>query len=647
MLEILEGLEGVLVLIDDILVHGKTQEEHDQRLSAVLKRLGEANLTLNKEKCHFSQSTVRFLGQVIDSSGIRPDPDKVKAIEKVPEPTNVGEIRRFLGMVNQMSKFAPHLAEVTSPLRALLAKGTSWVWEDSQKRAFQQAKQMLTTSPILAPFDLNLETVVSADASSYGVGAVLLQKQKEGDFKPVAYISRSMTTTEQRYAQIEKEALAFTWACERLHDYLTGLKFHIQTDHKPLVPLFSTKNLEQLPLRVQRFRLRMMRFYFTISHVPGKDLSTADMLSRAPTGDSTQDEHLRQQEVEAYVNAIMESLPATGKQLRRIAQHQQNDEACKFLTEYCASGWPQKQDLPTLVRPFHCVSSEIAVENDLLMRGSRIIIPQSLQQEMLGKVHEGHQGITKCRERARESVWWPGLSRRLEEIVKSCSKCCKAQSQRAQPMIASTLPELPWQKVGTDLFEWKGNTYLLIVDYYSRFIEVAKLNHTTAGEVITHTKSIFARHGIPEVVISDNGPQFSAKAFKDFAKAYQFSHRTSSPYYPQSNGEAERAVGTIKNLLKKADDPYQAILAYRATPLQSGYSPSELLMSRKLRTSLPCTRKHLAPAVTDIPSFQARDKHLKNRQKSNFDRRRGVRELPPLEAGERVWLPDKQRSELK
>ena len=172
-------------------------------------------------------------------------------------------------MANQLGKFVPHMAEVTAPLRALLTKGSTWVWEDSQNTSFQQVKKMLTTCPILAPFDLNLETVVSADASSYSLGAVLLQKQKGGELKPVAYISRLMTATEQRYAQVEKEALAFTWACERLQDYLVGLTFHIQTDHKPLVPLFSTKNLDELPIRIQRFRLRMMRFHFTISHVPG------------------------------------------------------------------------------------------------------------------------------------------------------------------------------------------------------------------------------------------------------------------------------------------------------------------------------------------------------------------------------------------
>ena len=187
------------------------------------------------------------------------------------------------------------------------------------------------------------------------------------------------------------------------------------------------------------------------------------------------------------------------------------------------------------------------------------------------------------------------LSKQLEELLKSCSECCKVQNQRAEPLIPSTLPKLPWQKVGTDLFEWKKNIYLLIVDYYSHFIEISQLNRTTAEDVILHTKSIYARHGIPEVVVSNNGPQYSAEVYARFAREYQFEHITSSPHYPQINGEAEHAVHTVKHLLKKGGDPHLALLSYQATPLQSGFSPLELLMSRKLRTNVPVTREVLKP----------------------------------------------------
>ena len=210
MSNILTGLDGVVCMMDDVLIHGRTPEEHDARLEKVLQRLQDAGLTLNLQKCQFSQSEVKFLGQVVNRDGIHPDPDKVRAIQEVQPPKTVSDIRRFLGMCNHLSKFAPNLAEKTKPLRELLNKHNQWTWEEPQRKAFAEVKQALVTSPVLSLFDQNRETVVSADASSYGIGAVLLQRQPEGELKPISYISRSLTPTEQRYAQIEKEALAFT-----------------------------------------------------------------------------------------------------------------------------------------------------------------------------------------------------------------------------------------------------------------------------------------------------------------------------------------------------------------------------------------------------------------------------------------------------
>ena len=196
-----------------------------------------------------------------------------------------------------------------------------------------------------------------------------------------------------------------------------------------------------------------MRFDFTISHVPGKSLLVADTLSRAPSTVATDSDILLQLETAAYVNTVISNLPATERQLERIRQHQEEDEVCQQLAVYCQSGWPSKQALAGAVRLYHPVATELSVENGLLMRGSRIVIPAALRLEMLDRLHTGHQGITKCRERARQSIWWPGLSKQLEELVKCCSECCKAQAQRSEPRFPTILPELPWQKVGTDLFE--------------------------------------------------------------------------------------------------------------------------------------------------------------------------------------------------
>lgn len=251
MIDILSGLKGVVCMVDDILIYGKTQAEHAKNLTEVLKRIQASGLTLNQDKCEFSETLIRFLGQLIDPNGIHADPEKVKAISNMPQPQNASEIRRFLGMVNQLNRFSPHLSDKLKPLQDLLSSHNQWAWGPSQEQAFHATKAALVSRQVLAQYDPLLPTVVSADVLSYGLGAVLTQQQANSDdYKPVAYISRTLTSTEQHYAQIEKEALAVTWACEWFQTYLLGIKFHVHTDYKPLVPLLSTKPLELLPIRV-------------------------------------------------------------------------------------------------------------------------------------------------------------------------------------------------------------------------------------------------------------------------------------------------------------------------------------------------------------------------------------------------------------
>ena len=264
----------------------------------------------------------------------------------------------------------------------------------------------------------------------------------------------------------------------------------------------------------------MIRFQFTISHVPGKELIIADALSCAPVADPTPADRGLQEEANVFVNATMQSLPTTEERVEQIKDLQLRDPVCQQISVYCQSGWPDKDSLPDSIKPYFPVAAELAEINGLVMRGNRILIQPSLRRAMLAKIHGSHQGITKCRERARQSVLWPGIAREIDTMVRNCSECCKAQLQRAQPLIPTTLPQLPWQKVASDLFEWRQQTFLLIVDYYSRFIEIARLNGSTAEEVVTHTKSIFARHGIPETVVSDNGPQYTSELYAEFSKTY-------------------------------------------------------------------------------------------------------------------------------
>ena len=199
---------------------------------------------------------------------------------------------------------------------------------------------------------------------------------------------------------------------------MIAIKFDIQTDHKPLVPLFSCKSFDNLPVRVQRFRLHMLRFDYTISHVPGKQLVIADVLSRAPSREPVESDLLLQQETRAFVNMIVNSLPASEKRVEEIKLAQEQDEACRQMKQYCLQGWPNKGGVSLVVRPYHAVAAEISISEGLLLRGRRIIIPSSLRKEILQRLHMGHQGISKCRDRAKQSVWWPGLSSQLQDVVK-------------------------------------------------------------------------------------------------------------------------------------------------------------------------------------------------------------------------------------
>ena len=562
------------------------------------------------------------------------------------EPESVSDLRRFLGMCNQFNKFAPELAEATKPLRDLLGSKNQWIWDQPQRKAFAEVKSKLSSTLVLCLYDHTKPTKVSADASSFGMGAVLMQKQSDGHWQPVAYCSRSLTSTEQKYTQIEKEALAVIWACERFTNHLLGMNFEIETDHKPLVPLLGQKLIDELPLRIQRFRMRLMKFSYQISHVAGKNLVIADTLSRAPVAQISAVDQEFTKEVDAYVNMIVSSLPATDVMIRDIKSSQSSDATCQKIHEYLQGGWPHKSRLPNDVKPFMSVSTELSLQDGLLMRGSRIVVPQPLRADILQRIHSGHQGITKCRARASQSVWWPGMSKEIENLVRNCTTCCKTQVQFAEPLITTNFPKLPWQRVGTDLFEYKGTQYVLVIDYFSRYIEIAKLSSTSSDAIITHLKSMFARHGIPQYVVSDNGPQYSSEIFCKFAKDYGFIHITSSPKYPQSNGEAERAVRTIKSLLKKADDKkedrYLALMAYHATPLECGYSPAELLMSRRVRANIPTTQQQLLPKVPQMSFLLNKDKAIKLRQKQNFNERHNARPLSTLQHGEKVWLSEEE-----
>jgi transposase InsO family protein len=623
--------------MDDILVHGKDQADHDVTLRRVLARLREAGLTLNAEKCLFSKTSLKFLGHIVDSEGVKPDPAKTAAIQKYPTPTNAHELRRLNGMLNQMARFIPDLATTNKPLRQLLKENREWMWGPPQEEAFKAIKEQLCSAQTMAHYDPGLRTVVSCDASNAGLGATLYQMQEDGTRRPVCYASRSLSETESRYATIEKEALAAIWACKKFHQYILGLPFRLETDHKPLVPLLTNKDLDKVPIRVLRMRLQLMRYAPEVCYVPGRENQTADALSRAPSREPDEREMMLVSEIEAYAK---DHLYPENVTVQRLRQAQGDDPLCKTVKKHVLEGWPTyKSDAMKPLHPYWDVQAHLSVgPTGLLMYDNRMVVPHSMRVEMLDKIHSAHQGIVKCRARARRSLWWPLMSMQVKEMVDNCQTCRQYSRIPVEPLMPSTLPDRPWERVGSDLFVFKKQHYLLVVDYYSRWIEIRKLSSLTPSTVIEHLKSMFSVHGIPDVMISDNGGQYAAEEFRLFTESYGFTHVTSSPRYPRANGEAERAVATVKSILYKCSDPYLAMLSYRTTPLDNGFTPSELLMGRHLQNSVPAPVEALVKRTN--PDIASKEQAQREAAKQHHDLRHRAKELPPLNAGQSVWIRD-------
>ena len=569
--QFLEDGEGVSVYMDDIIVWGSTVEEHDEHLTETLQKLSEVGLVLNLDKCVFRQTELSYLGEVITSDGVKPDPNKVQAIRDMPTPTNVTELQRVLGLVTFLGRYIPNLSARTAPLRQLLEKDIDWQWQSEQESAWTGIKEILSEHPVLQYYDESKALKVSSDASKDGIGAVLLQ-ETNGEWMPVAYASRSMTKAEKNYATIEKEQLGVVFACERFHVYIYGRQTTVETDHLPLISI-SKKQLCDAPPRLQRLLLRIQKYDLTLQHTPGKQLVVADTLSRSFSAEEVKS--TTESEVYIHVCAVKSNLPVSERKWAELAEATENDQELQRVIRGMEDGGD------VCPKPYRTFIEELSIVDGVILKGQRVVVPAIMKAEMLQLIHEGHLGIEKCKRRARDILYWPNMNQDVYDTVSHCDVCQEYRyAQPQQPLQMHERPDRPWAKVACDIFYLKQVPYLLTVDYYSHYPEIALLTNESSRQVITHLKSLFARYGIPSCCVSDGGPQFASAEFKQFAKDWGIEHKMSSPYYPRSNGLAENAVKVVKRLLGKAadrgEDKYLALLAYRSSPLETGKSPAEL-----------------------------------------------------------------------
>ena len=278
--EIFEGLPGVTAIVDDILIYGRTCEEHDCNLRSVLDRAREKGIRFNPEKCTIGVNEVPFFGNIITDKGLKADPSKIEAILKLEVPDSREKLERFLGMVNYLSKFAPNLSEITSPLRSLLKKETEFLWDEPQSRSFERVKQTITQSPVLVYYDPKKELTLEVDSSKDGIGACLMQENR-----PIAFASKSLTQAEIGYAQIEKELLAILFGCKRFHQYTYGRRVTVHSDHKPISAIMR-KPISAAPPRLSRMLLQLQKYSIDVIHESGKDIPVSDFLSRSSLPDT-------------------------------------------------------------------------------------------------------------------------------------------------------------------------------------------------------------------------------------------------------------------------------------------------------------------------------------------------------------------------
>ena len=631
--------------IDDILIFAETKEEHDRRLRKVLERLADTGVSLKRSKCRIGVTKVKYVGVFLTGNGTETNPEKVEAITKMPYPEDKQSLQRFLGMVTFFSKFIPNLSSITAPLRVLLQKDTAWHWTEEQMKAIDTLKQLLTKAPVLSYYDINKDIVVTADASKDGIGAALLQGNH-----PVAFASRALTQSEQNYAQIEKETLAATFACERFHQFLYGRNFIIESDHKSLEAIVN-RPLYKAPPRIQLFLLRLQKYQYKLKHVPGKHMLVADTLSRACLPGQLKSDLTK--EADLQVHSLVSSLAVSDIKFTQIQQETNKDDELQKLKQTIKDGWPtHRRNLDHVILPYWEGKEEYHIVDNIIFKGSRIVVPRSMRAEMLSIIHEGHLGIEMCTRRAKEILHWPGMRGQIIDKITKCAICQRyAKRQRKEPMKPQETPSRPWQKTASDLLYFNCKDYLLVVDAYSGYFEIEMLEDTSSCTVIEHIKKIFAHHGIPEQLLTDNGPQYSSRHFKEFAKEWGFLHKTSSPNYPRSNGLSERTVQTAKNLLKKTKaegkDPYLALLTYRDSPRENGLqSPAQLLFGRKLRTQVPIATESLIPKTPDQYNTQRKLILRREKAKLNHDRHSRKTPYPTLNPGSRIrfhhgkeWVP--------
>ena len=590
---------------------------------------------------------------MLRASGTFPDPVKVEAIRTIKEPSNVSELRSFLGMTGYCSRFINGYASITEPLRRLTKKDTEWKWEQSQQDAFDKLKTMLSSDTVITYYDPNRDTELITDASPVGLSGILTQ---EG--KVVAYASRALTQTETKYSQTEREALAIVWACEHYSMYLKGAPcFTVVTDHKPLTTIWSKK---QPPLRIERWGLRLQPFAMKIVYKPGKG-NPSDYMSRHPLECDQGNRNL----AEEYVAFICGEAVPNAMTLDEVKTASVKDKTIQMAIQLTKSGrWHELKnltdreiDLEELLS-FRSVKDELTVYCEtVLLRNDKIVMPKSLRSKAIKLGHEGHQGMTRTKSYVRSKVWFPNLNAEIEAAIQNCMSCqANTREPRSrEPLKMSEMPQGPWQNLSADFCGplESGDYLFVITDEYSRYPVVEIVKSVSANTVIPVLDKVIAMFGVPMIIKTDNGSPFNSKQFADYAKYMGFVHRKITPRWPRANAQAESLNKPLMKCVKSAcvegknwkQELYCFLRQYRATPHTStGYTPFRLMFQRESKTRLPGILSSDMDKKVDEQARQ-NDERLKAKSKLySDDRNKSVGK--EIGFGDKVLLQNENKTKM-
>jgi len=471
-------------------------------------------------------------------------------------------------------------------------------------------------APTLAFFDMERPTRLCTDASRQGIGFILQQQTAADHWALVQAGSRFLSSAESRYAIIELELLAVAWAVAKCKMFLTGLQhFKVITDHNPLISILNSHRLDEIENpRLQRLRAKLMAYNFTAVWCKGTTNKAPDALSRNPVWEphptdalAEYDENNAPEPTAAEIRAVCDNTSQESARLHQLREYAMQDEAYQQLKKVILQGFPDhKSQLPDSCRRYWQVRHHLTVEEDLIVHGCRLVIPAEMRKSILEQLHMSHQGIVRTKQRARNTLYWPGMDNDIENLIAACSQCQDyLQSNSKEPLQLKPKPARPFQEVAVDFCYHAGRHYLVWVDCYSDWPIIAPMGRDiTTKHLLATLVEIFSQTAVPDIMWTDRGPQFTARSFQSFAQQWGFKHCTSTPHYPQSNGKAEAAVKSMKKLIRAAwngryleeETLCRALLQYRNTPSRKdGMSPAQKLYGHPIQDSLPTHPRAFAP----------------------------------------------------